>query len=580
MQSSRFFGVCNSVRVRRIENCPSAFRLFLCFVGAGVAFSCGSGQVAYAQSPDATMQAKTAQQETGHAQEGVFKFDVLEFEVAGNTVLEPSEIQRVLTPYLGFDRTIADIDAARAALEGFYKEQGYITVVVDVPEQSVIDAVLRLEVTEGRVDRLMVTGAEYNRPALIKEAVPSLREGAVPNLNDVRPELSDVNSVSGREVTPVFRAGMAPGTVDVDLAVNDEKPWGAALELNDQYNGSTSRLRLAASVQYDNLFQANHNANLLFQTSPQDFSEIRVFSGSYFMPVSGPDLGVVVYGLVSNTDVATVDGITVLGEGFTLGGRAVISLDSAGDFIQSFIVGLDFKDFEDSVSIDEVEESFDLPVSYLPFTAQYQSILAGDKATTQFNLGATFAFDNVVGDGTEFAAIRNEAEASFIYLYGGASHNRLLTDSGLMLTGELDFQLAPAPLIANEQFAVGGVQSVRGFRQAEALGDSGVRGSIQLTHPLPGVSLLPDAIRNAVENWKVFAFIDGGYVASNAQLEGDPNNVTIGGCGAGTTFDVLGGLLSVRADIAYQINDNPTGRAEVDSDFGDFRVHFSISANY
>lgn len=531
------------------------------------------GAAAHAQAPD-------VEEDAAHQEESVFKFDVLEFEVAGNSLLEPAEIQRVLTPYLGFDRTIADIDAARAALEDFYKEKGYITVIVDVPEQSVIDAVLRLEVTEGRVDRLMVTGADYNRPSLIKKAVPSLGEGTAPNLNEVRTELSDVNAVSGREVTPVFRAGMAPGTVDVDLAVNDTKPFGASVELNDQYNGSTSRLRLVASVQYDNLFQANHSANFLYQSSPEDFDEIQVFSGSYFFPVLGPDLGFVVYGLASNTDVATVDGITVIGEGFTFGGRAVISLDNRGDFIQSFIVGLDYKDFEDSVTIEDVEDSFDLPVSYLPFTAQYQSILAGENATTQFNLGATFAFDRVVGDDEEFAQIRNEAEASFVYLYGGASHNRVLSDSGLVLTGEVDFQLAPAPLIANEQFAIGGVQSVRGFRQAEALGDSGVRGSIQLTHPLPGVSLLPDAIENAVDNWKVFVFADGGYIASNAQLEGDPDDVALGGVGAGTTFDLFGGLLSARADLAYQIDNEPVRGVEVDSDFGDVRVHFSIVANY
>lgn len=579
MRSSRSLGARKSA-------CAVSFWLFSAPVRAALrsilftATAAGAiGAVAHAQTPDVEEDADV-EEGAGHQEESVFKFDVLEFEVAGNSLLEPAEIQRVLTPYLGFDRTIADIDAARAALEDFYKEKGYITVIVDVPEQSVIDAVLRLEVTEGRVDRLMVTGADYNRPSLIKKAVPSLGEGTAPNLNEVRTELSDVNAVSGREVTPVFRAGMAPGTVDVDLAVNDTKPLGASVALNDQYNGSTSRLRLVASVQYDNLFQANHSANFLYQSSPEDFDEIQVFSGSYFFPVLGPDLGFVVYGLASNTDVATVDGITVIGEGFTLGGRAVISLDSSGDFIQSFIVGLDFKDFEDSVTLEDVEDVFDLPVSYLPFTAQYQSILAGENATTQFNLGVTFAFDRVVGDDEEFAQIRNDAEASFVYLYGGASHNRVLSDSGLVLTGEVDFQLAPAPLIANEQFAIGGVQSVRGFRQAEALGDSGVRASLQLTHPLPGVSLLPDAIENAVDNWKVFVFADGGYIASNAQLEGDPDDVALGGVGAGTTFDLFGGLLSARADLAYQIDNEPVRGVEVDSDFGDVRVHFSIVANY
>lgn len=594
MGSLEFFFAAKNTRVRlspwlspaAVPTVIGRLLLAVAFLTVAVTAQKTTAQTAESRGPDGEVAAPASAERQAPPQPGnqappqpenIVGFDILEFAVSGNSLLEAADIQRTLSPYLGFDRTIADIDAARAALEDLYKEKGYVTVVVDVPEQSVADAVLTMQVTEGRVDRLLVTGADYNRPSLIKEAVPSLGEGQVPNLNQVRSELSAVNAVAGRDVTPMFRAGMAPGTVDVDLIVNDEKPWGASLEANDQFNGSTSRSRLIGSVRYDNLFQANHSANFLYQISPQEPDEIQVFSGSYFFPVTGPDFGMVVYGLDSNTDVATVDGITVIGEGFTLGTRGVISLDNSGDFIQSFIVGFDYKDFEDSVTIDDADTGFALPVSYLPFTLQYQSVLAAGSATTQFNLGTTFAFDRVVSDDEEFAQIRNAGEASFIYLYGGVSHNRMLSDSGLLLTAEFDFQLAPAALISNEQFSIGGLQSVRGYRQAEALGDSGVRASIQLTYPLPA----GDSIGHILDNWKAFVFADGGYVTSNAQLPGDAKDISLGSVGLGTTFDMFDGAMSGRADIAYQLDTDPTNAGEdVDSDFGDFRVHFSIITRY
>jgi hemolysin activation/secretion protein len=39
----------------------------------------------------------------------------------------------VLAPYLGPSQTVADVDAARAALELAYRDEGYPTVLVVVP---------------------------------------------------------------------------------------------------------------------------------------------------------------------------------------------------------------------------------------------------------------------------------------------------------------------------------------------------------------------------------------------------------------------------------------------------------------
>lgn len=39
-----------------------------------------------------------------------------------------------------------------------------------------------------------------------------------------------------------------PGTMDVDLNVDDKNPWGGSLTLNNDYSADTKRLRAIASL--------------------------------------------------------------------------------------------------------------------------------------------------------------------------------------------------------------------------------------------------------------------------------------------------------------------------------------------
>jgi hemolysin activation/secretion protein len=75
------------------------------------------------------------------------RFDVLEFEIEGNTVLPALAIERAVYPFLGPGKTIDDVQGARAALEKAYQDAGYLTVVVDVPPQQVKGGKVVLAVT-------------------------------------------------------------------------------------------------------------------------------------------------------------------------------------------------------------------------------------------------------------------------------------------------------------------------------------------------------------------------------------------------------------------------------------------------
>jgi hemolysin activation/secretion protein len=71
-------------------------------------------------------------------------FDIHEYRVLGNTTLATRDIERLLYPLLGDHKSIADVEVARTALEKAYHDRGFATVFIDIPEQDVADAVVRL----------------------------------------------------------------------------------------------------------------------------------------------------------------------------------------------------------------------------------------------------------------------------------------------------------------------------------------------------------------------------------------------------------------------------------------------------
>ena len=131
-----------------------------------------------------------------------------------------------------------------------------------LPPQQVKGGVIRLQVTENVIGRVRVEGATYRSPKDIREAVPALREGEVPDFRQAQQQLTDVNRHSGAQVLPVLTPGKLPQTMDVTLKVTDASPLHASLEVNNDHSVNTPELRTVASVRDDNLFQKGQAASL------------------------------------------------------------------------------------------------------------------------------------------------------------------------------------------------------------------------------------------------------------------------------------------------------------------------------
>lgn len=421
------------------------------------------------------------------------KFNIWELQVEGNTLLDTGLIERTVYPFLGPDRSIKDVEAARQSLEAFYRDSGYPTVVVDIPEQDVSEGIVRLKVVQGTVSRVRVTGSRYFSLGRIRAGAPALAQGEVPYLPALQDQLKDINQASpDRSVTPIFRPGRTPGTVEVELRVKDELPLHADVELNNRYSRDTSELRASGTLRYANLWQREHSASLMYQTAPQAPDEVRVLAGTYVMPLGD---GNVLAGYVvdSKSNVGTAGDLTVIGNGTILGTRLVKALPGQKGYYHSATFGLDYKNFKEDIRpLDG--EGYNTPIDYTQFMAQYRGTLV--DPTSKLTLGASVNFGlRGLGNTTaEFENKRYLARPNYLYIGAFGDYTRDL-GRGMQLYLALDSQLADSPLVSNEQFSAGGASSVRGYFESQALGDDGVTANVELRSPsyagkLPHVSEL------------------------------------------------------------------------------------------
>ena len=481
------------------------------------------------------------------------RFDILEFQVEGNTVLDGERIERAVYPFLGEAKSIADADGARAALEQAYRAMGYATVAVDIPPQKVMGGVVVLQVVEGRVAHLRVLGSRYFSQDRILAAMPALAEGSVPHLPAVQKQLVDANSSPDARITPLLRPGKQPGTTDVDLQVEDKLPLHGSVELNNHAAPNTSALRLLAGLRYANLFQRDHTLGLQIQTSPEDTSQVKVLAANYLMPAGGGTLMFSALRTVSSSFVGS--GVGVYGTGSVLGARFVLPLDGGAaspGLNHSLTWGADYKDFQQSLSLTDGNALY-TPIRYLPLSLNYAGQRADGANLTEFNAGLSFAIRGVASSDAEFADKRYRANSEFALIKLGLARTQKLA-GGMSLFVRADAQGSLQPLVSNEQYVAGGVDSVRGYLESTASADNALRASIELrSAPLAQAGSMFDSLQ-----WR--AFVDAAYLRNVLPLPGSRAAFELLGVGAG--IGLKAGLgIDLRADLAWPLRASNFQRA-------------------
>lgn len=525
----------------------SAFHYFL--LVAAIFFSLFSALTS-AQSADTTAPAEK-------------HFDIWEYRVEGNTLLETERIEASVYPYLGPQRAISDVNAAAANLERAFRDAGYPTIFVDVPEQDVVGGVVRLRITEGRIGRVHIEGARYFSPNGIREKLASVQPGEVLHVPTMQAELNAVNAQSADlKVVPVLKPGKTQGLVDVDLKVKDESPLHGSVDLNNYNSANTTESRLSLGLSYDNLWQMQHSFALQWQTAPQKPSEVDVVVATYIAPWFDTSNRLALYLIDSSSDVASVGSINVIGSGKIYGARFVMPLPSDRKYVQSFSFGADYKDYSEIIRLDPANK-LKTPIDYAVWTfqynaTQYTSTRFTESSQLQWSLSANFGIRGVGNSDTEFVDKRNHAQANFAYLRGSVDRTDTFKSDWQFLSS-LHAQFSNSPLINNEQFSAGGSRSVRGYYESQALGDNGAILGFEIRTPK-----LIDKIE-ALDDLRLLAFFETAQLRVQDALPDQQDRINLEGTGLGFVMRAWNSV-DLTMDWAYAL------KANGDMERGDQRI--------
>ena len=529
------------------------------------------------------------------------RFDVLTYEVDGNTVLPALAVERAVLPFMGEQRTLADVSAAVATLEKAYQDAGFLSVLVDMPEQRISDGVVRLRVIEGRIDRVRVTGARYYSQGHIRAVAAAFQEGEVPNFNLAQLQLADLNRGADRQVQPVLRMGLNPGTVDVELKVRDALPLSGSVELHNHHAANTDALRLSASLHYDNLFQRDHTLALNLTTAPREPQQTRVANLGYTVPGTGTTTWS--FTLSSSNSATEPLGNSVLGKGNTAGLRWTVpfggSTDGGGTHTLS--VGGEYRELQqrvrsgtDSGKAAAADSEISTPLRYLPLSLAYAGQWRHEPAANSAAAAASTSLDATMSFGIrgllkrsvscppdggaqdQFACNREGADGGFATLRLEGRHSRpmLLALPGtlsLRLTG----QLAGQPLVSGEQIIAGGAGSVRGYYESEASGDIGWLAGLQWQGPnlAAGLSRGLGLPERQLTEFSALGFLDAGRVRIHDPQPGQAASTGLAGAGLGLRLGAAPGA-TAELDLAWPL------KATINSPDQRLRVHARVALRF
>ena len=457
-------------------------------------------------------------------------FEVTEYRVVGNTVLAGRDIERLLYPLLGPKKTIADVEVARKQLEDLYHQRGYGTAFVDIPPQTVREGLVRLRVTEGRIESTVISGAKYFPERDVIAQLPAATPGTVLQLSKLQEQLGAVNSETpDRAVVPILKAGLAPGTVDVALKVNDTLPLHGSVELNNQATVDTEELRTIVSLNYDDLFGRFDTLALQYQFTPQQFDQVRVIAVNYVAHAWDSGLQPSLSYINSNSNVATAGSLGVLGIGEITSAKLSYSLLTSAASLQSVSVGVDYKHFRNTISQDATT-ALDTPITYLNLSAAYNGYWHTDSQVTTLVFSANAGPRGLVNNAPAFENDRFKGRPNYFDLRADlVTVIKLPEDFSLRLRAA--GQGATEPLITNEDFSLAGADGVRGYLEAEELVDKGIKGTLQL--------ISPGLHRHDLIIIDAYGFFDVGKGSIFDALPGEPASARLRSWGFG--MDILPG---------------------------------------
>lgn len=490
-----------------------------------------------------------------------------------------AELQNYLQTRIDKPLSMNDVNAICDRIVSEYRRAGRPVMDAVVPEQDITDGLLKIEIVEGRLGRVLVEG--MRDPAASKHVASEVRiQPGRPIESAVL--LEDVDWLNRRSpfqrYQVFFEKGANIGETDVVLhAATQRYPLRVYSSFENTGSNSTGNDRLVAGFNWGDAFGLGLDHQLAYQASSDD--EIRRFQShglSYTVPLPWRHLATVSGTWSRSTPDFEDARFDSSGESWQLSGRYEIPLRSGdafeGRLDQSLTFGVDFKRTNNDLEFGG-QQVFARAAETVQFLAQYRFELPSSDGSTSGRVQLVVSPGYLTSANTESAydAARAGSEPTYAYL-SAALDRQWKLDHGFTFYFRSQAQVSSGPLLSAEQLGIGGSDSVRGYRERALNSDVGLLTSVELESPgVKPLGLL--GLKDIPEDLRMFLFADAGVGWNFQADDSNPSSV---------------GALSLGPGLRYRLSEYGT----VDLSYGlrladhgvddgdDGRAHFRLSATF
>ncbi|MGP1371849.1 MAG: ShlB/FhaC/HecB family hemolysin secretion/activation protein [Almyronema sp.] len=450
---------------------------------------------------------------------------VEKFEVIGSTVFSAEEFAAVTDEFTNRPLMFAELFQVRDAITQLYVEHGYVTSGAYLPPQTLEAGLVQIQVLEGRLEDITVTGDRRLNPGYVESRLALAAETPL-NVNRLLDGLQLlqldplIESISAELAT-----GVQPGTSILNVEISEADPWSAEISLDNERSPAVGSFRRQASLTHANVFGLGDRFNLAYANT-NGSNEV---DASYTLPVN-PQNGTLNFSVgFSNSDVieAPFDVLDIQSESryYELTYRQPVVQTPQEELALSFTASRQesrsefLEDFGDPIPFPSVgaDEEGRIRISALRFTQEWTRRQQRDvfALRSQFSLGLDAFGANVSETEPDSRFFAWRAQGQWAHLL--AADTLLVLRSDLQLTGDT--------LLPQEQFGIGGRQTVRGYRQDQLLTDNGFLASAEVRVPI----LRAEEIDGLLQ---VIPFVDFGMGWNNGDRpDPDPHNLFSVGLG-------------------------------------------------
>ncbi|MBD2177926.1 ShlB/FhaC/HecB family hemolysin secretion/activation protein [Pseudanabaena sp. FACHB-1998] len=494
---------------------------------------------------------------------------VKQIRVVGSSILTTAEISKITDPYLNKSLTFNQLREIADKVTEFYQERNYITSRAIIEAQDIKDGVVTIKVLEGSLERIDIKRAGDAEGRLNYDYVrsrASLAANIPLNFTRLEEELQLLRSDPLlSDIRANLTAGSNPDQSVLQITFSEAKTFNTRLFTDNYGNVSSGIYRAGISVQEANLTGIGDSASISYLRSGSS----NTYGIGYQYPLN-PTGGTLSFSAsigdsrVTQPEFASLN-IATDSKVYELSYRQPLIRNPR----EELAVGIGIS-FEDSASSFDGKSFNFQNLAFDDGRSQARVLKLSQEYVNRDTSGA-WAFRSSFNAGLNIlgATIRNDGspDGRFLYWTGQALRvQRLGNDRDTLAFFRLNMQLTGDRLLSLNRFSVGGPQSVRGYRQNQTTGDSGIQGSIEVQLPIvrnedgfPIVKLLP--------------FVEGGTIWNTRTT--NPSPQTLFGLGLGAQYQPFRNLI-FRIDYGIPlVNANNSG-----SNLQDSGLYFSINGNF